>query len=288
MAIKSILVPTDGREDMKKVLEAALVVARRFESHIMVLHVSEGTLLGAREVHLPDKLHASARIEERRLLQERADDILDRVVAFAKRRRITLCDPPSGRPDGITISFHHESGNVRDTLVHWARTVDATAVMRPTSFGRFLSRSILESNLDALMLHSGSPILLVPPDWVVHRAQRAVVAWNQSLESSRALSMTIPWLVQMKSVTVVAPRRLHNIGHRVVGHLGRHGVNADFQILNRRTASAGKRLLAICRNLEADFLVMGGYSHSRMQERVFGGVTEYVLKNSKIVTVMVH
>ena len=91
-----------------------------------------------------------------------------------------------------------------------------------------------------------------------------------------------------KSVTVVAPRRLHNIGHRVVGHLGRHGVNADFQILNRRTASAGKRLLAICRNLEADFLVMGGYSHSRMQERVFGGVTEYVLKNSKIVTVMVH
>ena len=71
-------------------------------------------------------------------------------------------------------------------------------------------------------------------------------------------------------------------------HLGRHGAKADIRILDRRTAAVGKRLLAICKNLDADFLVMGGYSHSRMQERVFGGVTEYVLQNSRIVTVMVH
>lgn len=288
MAIKSILVPTDGRDDMQKVLEAALVVARRFESHIMVLHVSEGTILSAREVNLPDRLQASAKIEERRILKERADDIQHRLTAFAKRRRIALCEPPGDQQKRVTISFHHESGNVRETLVNWARMVDATAVMRPTHFGRFLSRSIMESNLDALMLHSGSPILLVPPDWVAHRAQRAVVAWNQSLESSRALSVTIPWLVQMKKVTVVVPRKLHDIGYRVVEHLGRHGAKADIRILDRRTAAVGKRLLAICKNLDADFLVMGGYSHSRMQERVFGGVTEYVLQNSRIVTVMVH
>lgn len=289
MAIKSILVPTDGhKEDMQKMLEAALVVARRFDSHILVLHVSEGAIASAREVHLSDKLRDSAKLEEKRILTQRAEEILGRVTAFAKRRRITLCDAPCVNQESVTISFHHEHGSVRDTLVNWARMVDTTAVMRPSHFGRFLARSITQSNVDALMLHSGSPVLLVPPDWEVHRAQRAVVAWNQSLESSRALSMTLPWLAQMKKVTVVVPRRLEYNGQRVVEHLGRHGANAEMQFLNRRTSSVGKRLLSICRNLEADFLVMGGYSHARLQERVFGGVTEYVLKNSKIVTLMVH
>ncbi len=288
MAIKSILVPTDGRESTREVLEAALVIARRFDSHIMALHVSEGAFSESREMHLSDKLRRSAHLEEQRILGERADVAHALVAEFASRRKVPLCDPPAKCADGISISFHHAHGNVRETLVEWARMVDTTAVMRPTRFGKFISRSITESKLDALMLHSGSPVVLVPPNWEVHRAQRAVVAWNQSLESSRALSMTIPWLVQMKKVTLVVPRRLLDSGQRVVEHLGRHGAKADMQVLNRRTATVGKRLLTICKNLEADFLVMGGYSHSRMQERVFGGVTEHVLKHSKIITVMVH
>jgi nucleotide-binding universal stress UspA family protein len=288
MAIKSILVPVDGHESCRQALEAALVVARRFQSHILVLHVSEGSLSGGRELHLPDKMRSTARNEESRFLQQRAEETRTWVEAFARRRRLTLCDPPAEVAAGVTISYHHEHGNVRDTLVEWARMVDATAVMRPTHFGRFLRRSISESRLDSLMLHSGSPVLLVPPEWEVHRAQRAVVAWNQSLESSRALSMTIPWLVQMKKVTLVVPRRLLDSGQRVVQHLGRHGARAEVQVLRRRTASVGKRLLTICDKVEADFLVMGGYSHSRMQERVFGGVTEHILHHSRIVTVMVH
>lgn len=288
MAIKSILLPTDGRESTWEILEAALLVARRFESHIQVLHVSEGALSDGRGLHLPEKLRKSARIEERRILQQLADDISAGVTAFAKKHRVPLCDSPAEKQKGVSMAFHHEHGSVRDTLVNWSRMVDATAVMRPTHFGKFIRRSISESRLDALMLHSGSPIILVPPGWEVHRAQRAVVAWNQSLESSRALSMTIPWLAQMKKVTLVVPRRLLASGERVAAHLGRHGANADVQVLERRTSTVGKRLLSICSKLEADFLVMGGYSHSRMQERVFGGVTEYVLQHSKIVTVMVH
>ena len=38
----------------------------------------------------------------------------------------------------------------------------------------------------------------------------------------------------------------------------------------------------------ADLLVMGGYSHSRLRELVFGGVTEHVLRQAKLPVLMVH
>jgi nucleotide-binding universal stress UspA family protein len=33
---------------------------------------------------------------------------------------------------------------------------------------------------------------------------------------------------------------------------------------------------------------MGGYSQSRLRQRMFGGVTDHMLANSGIITVMVH
>jgi nucleotide-binding universal stress UspA family protein len=35
-------------------------------------------------------------------------------------------------------------------------------------------------------------------------------------------------------------------------------------------------------------LVMGAYSHWRWQERVFGGVTEHVLRNARMPVMMSH
>ena len=269
MAIQAILVPTDGDPTLQNVLEAALVVARRFKAHITVLHVSKGSR------------------KKQEVENDLAREIESRVNAFARRRRLKITDTALKDP-GVTISFHHEIGKVNEVLVHWSRLFDTTAVMRPKYSGKFLRRKMSSSYHESVMMQSGRPILLVPPQWEVHKAQHAVVAWNHSLEVSRALAMTLPWLVQMKKVTVVVPRRLLENGRQVVEYLAWHGAKAEIRILNRRTSTAGKRLLRICADENADFLVMGGYSHSRVSERVFGGVTQFVLENSNVITVMVH
>lgn len=269
MAIQAILVPTSGDDSLQNVLEAALIVARRFKAHITVLHVSRGNK------------------NQSEVETELAEDIGSRVNTFARQRKLKITDTALKDP-GVTISFHHEIGKVNDILIHWSRLFDTTAVMRPGYKGSFLRRKMSKSYNESVMMMSGRPVLLVPPQWEVHKAQHAVVAWNHSLEVSRALAMTLPWLVQMRKVTVVVPRRLLSSGEQVVDYLAWHGAKAEVKILNRRTSSAGKRLLKICDTEKADFLVMGGYSHSRVSERVFGGVTQYVLENSNIITVMVH
>lgn len=287
MTIKAILVPTDGEETMSTVLDTAIVVARRFAAHITVFHVSDSSMKSAMYTNMSRDLKQKVLDEEKKILVAKADEIRNRVEAFAKKRRIALSDRPL-EEEKISMSFHHEIGTKRETLVHWARLFDTTAVMRPAKTKGRLGLALYGNALEAIMLQSGKPVLMVPPDWEAHRTQNAVVAWNHSLEASRALAMTIPWLVQMKKVTVVVPKRLLESGERVVEHLAWHGANAEVETLNRRTSTVGKRILKICDNVGAEFLVMGGYSHSRMQEHVLGGVTDHILRNSTVITVMAH
>jgi len=274
MSIRAILVPTEGGEEWLQVLEAALVVARRFESHIAVLYVAESTTKTGIYTSLSRDLKKSVRDEEKALLNQNASEIEQQVDAFAKLKRIE--------------SFHFEIGNRNEILVHWARLFDTTALMRPARSSNLFRHYAKTDSLENVMLQSGRPLLMVPPNWKVHKAQHAIVAWNHSLEASRAVAMTLPWLAQMKKVTVVVPKKRLKSGDQLVELLAWHGAKASVQTLNRRTSTVAKRLLKICDNEGADFLVMGGYSHSRMQERVFGGVTDYVLSHSKIITVMVH
>jgi nucleotide-binding universal stress UspA family protein len=48
-------------------------------------------------------------------------------------------------------------------------------------------------------------------------------------------------------------------------------------ILERAVAASG-----------ADMLVMGAYTHSRLRELVFGGVTAHVLRACRIPTLLAH
>jgi nucleotide-binding universal stress UspA family protein len=140
------------------------------------------------------------------------------------------------------------------------------------------------------MLHSGRPVLIVPPteEWKAHRANHAAIGWNDSVEASRALCMTLPWLTQMKKVSVlVSKKREQGVGE-VVDYLKRHGCKADYQVLAGKGTNVGKKMLGTCADIGAEFLVVGGFSHTRTRQRLFGGVTSYLLKNTNIITVMAH
>lgn len=287
MTIKSILVPADGGDTLENVVEAALVVARRFDAHIMVLHVSQSAMHDALPENLSTELKNSVKQEESRLFSGNVEKISGEVAEFARKHKLVVSKKQ--QDDGnVSIEFRHCIGKVKETLIHFARISDTTAVIRPTNPDGLISRNLGGGVLEALLLQSGRPLLMVPPRWQGTKAQHAVIAWNHSLEASRALGMTLPWLQQMQKVTIVVARRHLEDGERVIQYLAWHGVNAKIEILNRRTSTVGKRILKICDNVGGDFLVMGGYSRSRMQTRVFGGVTDHVIHNSNVVSVLVH
>ena len=288
MTIKTILVPLDGNDSVENVMSAAVVVARRFDSHISTIHVSENTLQSVNYVaNLSKSLKQSVMDEENQKLEEVSSRIHNDLKAFCDKHRLDISDK-AAESSQVTVSWTHAHGSAASTLIDYARLHDVTALKRPQKNKSILRRGQGLSFTENVMVKSGRPVLLVPPQWQAKKCRHAVLAWNQSLESSRAIAMTIPWLSQMEQVSIVVAQSRQTSGEQLVQYLDWHGIEAQIKVLNRKSSTAGKRLLKLCDEINGDFLVMGAYGTARIEQYLFGGVTDYVLNNSEVITVMVH
>ena len=70
-------------------------------------------------------------------------------------------------------------------------------------------------------------------------------------------------------------------------YLAWHGIKASAVTARRAQTGVGAQLLSEA-TAQGDLLVMGAYTHSRVRQMVFGGVTEHVLANARIPTLMAH
>lgn len=283
--IKVILVPVDGTDRSAEVLDTALVIAKRFDAHIKVVHVREYTS----EPFMFSGMPSSYREEYAKMSSRAVDSVVDTVKgqfnAFCKQNAVKVTRKPSTAP-GVSASLHVLEGDAEGVLDRESRLVDVVAMSRPSKH-RIGGPGVGELH-ESLMLHSGRPVLIVPPDWKAHRADHAAIGWNDSVEASRAVCMTLPWLAQMKKVTVlVSKKREAGVGE-VIDYLKRHGCKADYKVLSGRGTNIGKKMLATCAEIGAEFLVVGGFTHTRTRQRLFGGVTSHLLTNTDIITVMAH
>ncbi len=146
---------------------------------------------------------------------------------------------------------------------------------------------------EEVLLSGGRPCLVMPPAWRQAIGARAVLAWNASRESARALNAALPILQKATSVTVlVGPPRDHfravvrsprlDIGL----HLARHGIKAEIAPLEVSSELAGSAILREAGARNADLLVMGSYGRSWTSEWVLGGTTRQVLREAEIPLLM--
>ena len=142
--------------------------------------------------------------------------------------------------------------------------------------------------METALLETGRPVIVVPPK--SHRciASRITLGWNASAEAARAISRALPCLTSAEAVTVLASRKRAGSAEELVEYLAWHNVRAEVKIFDLGSRSAGETLLDESRKLKADLLVIGGYSHTRARELLFGGVTTHVLEAADIPVFMTH
>lgn len=288
MSVKSILVPLDGTEASYAVLDTALIVANRFNAKIKGMHIrpKAGDLPYELD-YVSEKLKKSVVAEAERVSTENARAIKDQFVGYCSNHGIKVGKTLTGK--GVGAVWREESGSVSEVLIRHGRVCDVIATARPARKKKgSLLRSPAGEKMESLLMRAGRPILMVPPEWAAHKVARAAFAWNESLEASRAMAMTMPWLSQMEEVTVILSRKREAGVPDLVEYLALHGVKSNIQFLPERTRSVGKAILDCCAENSVEMLVVGGFSHARSRELVFGGVTRFLLINSSVITVMVH
>ena len=187
-----------------------------------------------------------------------------------------------------TLSFKATAGRVGDAVGRLARRFDAIILQQPDPKGPDTS-DILEGAL----FQSGHPLIVVPYIRAQPQIRTALVAWDGSASAARAVSDALPVLALARHVEVVTVgdklgRDTHLSGAALARHLVHHGIAAEPKRLLGEDIDVANMLLSHAADAGADFLVMGGYGHSRLREIVLGGVTREILRSMTVPVLMSH
>lgn len=181
---------------------------------------------------------------------------------------------------------------VCDNLALMARHADLTTMVRPSARTDGAAQHIFEMAL----MESGRPVLLLPPNYRGKASfSRVFVAWNAGREAARALGDAGPFLDAASDIVVgtmdARPgfrRHGESPGADIAAHLARHGYSVDVRNEMSGSEDVGEALLEAARRARADLIVLGGYSHARLQESLFGGVTRTLLETATIPLFLSH
>ncbi|TRL34519.1 universal stress protein [Rhizobium straminoryzae] len=149
---------------------------------------------------------------------------------------------------------------------------------------------LLASVVDGAVFDAQRPLLLLPAgDAATSRVKTVLLAWNSRAEAGRAAREAIDFLATADSVhvTLVDPDAAYHEnggepGGDVAAFLTRHGVNVIVDQLPSGGRPVEDVLKTHAREIGADLIVMGAYGHSRLRERVFGGVTQSMLESAPV------
>jgi nucleotide-binding universal stress UspA family protein len=147
--------------------------------------------------------------------------------------------------------------------------------------------------IDSLVIESGKPALILPfIGSMKSMLQNVMIAWKPTRESANALSASLPFLQNAKSIHLVADVRQEvsdEFRERFEAYLRANGVlvkpsfHSSFGI-----KTGGEELLSWSVDLGADLLVMGCYGHSRAREFVLGGASRTILESMTLPILMAH
>jgi nucleotide-binding universal stress UspA family protein len=122
-----------------------------------------------------------------------------------------------------------------------------------------------------------------------------MIAWDASVEASKAVRDAIGLMQRAEAVHAVLIDPVPSFeghgpepGADLAAYLGRHGIEAAVHRLPKEGKETADLLRRTAGDLGADLIVMGGFGHSRLRERIFGGTTTSMLKNVQVPALMAH
>lgn len=257
--IKTIFVPASGSSTDASVFATALALARPLEAHLRLHHVRrQGDYLCAGAVRHFQELCQTHNVPVLQAPQESA---------------------------ALSASWTEETEPGR--LLFHARHSDLVVLGRPHNRD-YMPGGLIES----ILLASGRPVVIAADTAPRTATGTILVGWKETPEAARALAASLPLLRQARRVMIAAveeedcatPDALRDLARQ----LEWHHVHAEVKVITDGTRSTAGRLTETAAVQHADLLVVGGFGHRPLRERVFGGVTQALIEQAGLPVLLMH
>ncbi|NVK43798.1 MAG: universal stress protein [Oceanospirillaceae bacterium] len=279
-----LLMPLSSSGEVSERLQGALAVAKYFDAQLQVLHASvrPSRLVPHEIAGLSHQLMQELeRIADTQARQD-ASQLRELFEQLAEQCDVAISE--ENLPDRASTCWHEVQGLRSELVARRGRVADLLIVPQ----GRDHAISM---TMEAAILQSGSPVLVMPRTQTGFGPQRIAIAWNGSPEAARAVRSALPLLWRCGDVRILTHGTTSD---RVPGpealqtYLHSHGIDAKLQRVEHRRRSDGADLLEAAQNENCDLIVMGAYSHHRLQQQAFGGVTRHLLQHSTLPLLLSH
>jgi nucleotide-binding universal stress UspA family protein len=276
--LKDLLVHVPSERSARPVIDGAVSLATAHKARLQAVSVGYETAnIG---VPLDGGAAVAAVFEmEHESAQKRADAALSAFDAEARNA-------------GISYSLKAITGALYDAAAQigaMARLADLTILLQPD-----YERDTFDNALPLeILFQCGGPVLFIP---YIHRGplefKRIGIAWDGSRLAARALHDAAPFLKDAQEAAIISvnePSKPENPSAAdLAAHLGRRGLTAKLERASADGVDIQPTILSIAADAGLDLLVMGAYGHSRLQERLLGGVTRGMLESMTVPTLMSH
>lgn len=276
---KDILVHIPTERPMRPVIEGSISLAAHLNAHLDAVAVG---YVATSAAYVMEGGAAVAAVFE--LERERAVERAEAALAVFKSEAANA---------GISHTCHALGtipADAASALGEMARLHDLSVVIQPDpaqgSFDNDVPREIL--------FQAGGPVLFLPYTFRgAFKANRIGICWDGSRLAARAVRDAAPLLARAAEIVIITVNETDAVSGEasasgLARHLGRRGVPTRTIGVTAARADIQPTILSLAADESLDLLVMGGYGHSRLQERVLGGVTRAMLEAMTVPALMSH
>jgi nucleotide-binding universal stress UspA family protein len=276
--LKNILVHIPSERSIRPITDSAISLAMRHAAHLDAVSIGFETANPGLAI---DAAAAVATIYE-----------AEHEGALARANAALAVFETEARNAGISYSLQPLTGGPADLAASvgtLARLYDLTVVLQPepdiNTFDNIVPQEIL--------FQSGGPVVFIPYTYKGPFEPKHIgIAWDGSRLAGRALRDAAPFLARAQTVTIISVSEKEISADvsaaTLKAHLTRHALSADVVRMDADRAGIQPTILSIAADTGMDLIVMGGYGHSRLGERILGGVTRGMLQSMTVPTLMSH
>ena len=274
-----ILVPVSGEQASSCAgpLSGAFTLAKRFGAQVEGVYLAETLEVPAGDYFPAGASHAQG-----------GTATLERPAVGNADRALAAFSIYSRQFPEVQATLTGLDGELGLSLARHARLADVTVVGN----AGWYQTEFWQAAREAALFESGRPVLVVPTGEIIESAgETLLIAWKDDAAAARALATALPLIAKARYICVMAIGEESKVGaslraaHR---YLRLHNPDVYIELVEARDRLAGELLLAKADLWDDVILLMGAYGHSRLRERVTGGVMEYILQHTTAPVLMAH
>ncbi|MEL6528351.1 MAG: universal stress protein [Pseudomonadota bacterium] len=271
--MKSLLLHINDDNCMEARLQVALDIARTTGAHITCLQAVSF------EVFAPGDFYGSVMAAAMPKIKEAAEELSNQIETDLANEDVSW--------EWVFLHGMAEHRLLEQSALH------DLIIVGPNDIGE--AGGSASRMVGDLVLKAPVPVLVVPEDTKrIDLTAPVLVAWNGSAEACVALRGAAPLLQHANKVFLFSvaeksdKQRFDFPSVDGAQYLSRYDIDAEVVEVERGDSKIADTLFSAAEMRDCSMIVMGAYGHSRLSERLLGGVTRRALTDPKMPIFLAH